>query len=87
MSDWTMPDWMEPYIDQMIHASDQEELERLYNDKTSVEVNAPLALISCAVAAQVGLLYRLHTHGLLPIGFARTRPIGDNDVDTPASRG
>jgi hypothetical protein len=46
-------------------SNDGAEVERLVSGKTSVEVNAPMALIECGVQAQVRLLIRLYDKGFL----------------------
>lgn len=64
---WVMPDWMKPY-EKLIYNTGGNKVEELVNDdgtNSNVFVNAPRALICCAVKSQVDLLTALHAHGLL----------------------
>ena len=58
---WKMPDWMEQY--RVMLAGDR--TEALYNGRTSVQINAPLALMELALQAEVDLMIHLHEKGLL----------------------
>lgn len=65
---WTMPDWMRPYIgcfNNLGTYPSPEEVEKLYNGKTLIMINAPLALIECCVHSQVEMLTALHKAGML----------------------
>lgn len=64
---WTMPPWMEPYRE-FINNTGGNSVETLVNDSSIVQVNAPLAMLSHGVQAQVGLLYRLREEGWLREG-------------------
>lgn len=60
-----MPGWMEPYRE-LIHNTGGNSVEKLMNDHaTTVQVNAPLALICVAVQSQVSLLCTLAKEGRL----------------------
>ncbi len=63
---WEMPEWMEPYRE-LIGGTGGNTIEKLMNDhETTAQVNLYLAAICISVKDQVGLLYRLHSKGLLP---------------------
>lgn len=61
---WRMPEWMHQAKHLITwQGSEQrwvEYVEEMYNDKTSVIVNAPRALIACSLKAEVDLLIRIH---------------------------
>lgn len=61
---WTMPKWMEPHRETIVNTGGNS-IEDLMNDRSNVVVNAPLALISCAVQSQVALLTKLHNQNLI----------------------
>lgn len=62
---WTMPKWMIP-LAPLINNTGGNEIEDLVNDHTTtVEVNAPRAIICVAVKSQILLLQSLMKHGLL----------------------
>ena len=63
---WEMPEWMEPYRE-LIGDTGGNPIEELMNDhETVAQVNLYRAAICISVKDQVGLLYRLHSKGLLP---------------------
>jgi hypothetical protein len=75
---WTMPKWMQPFAE-FINNTGGNEIDDLVNDhETTVEVNAPRAIICVAVKAQVILLQSLMKHGLLRTKFKR---LGENAPD------
>ncbi len=62
---WQMPDWMEKYRSSFTNTGGNS-IEDLMNDhQTTVQVNAPRAVICCCVIAQVDLLGNLKQRSLL----------------------
>lgn len=61
---WQMPEWMRPFADH-IAGTGGNDIEKLAVGRTKAMVNLPLALIEAEVQAQIGLLIRLHSRGLL----------------------
>jgi hypothetical protein len=62
---WIMPKWMKKYRE-LIGDTGGNDIEELMNDHhTTVDINAPRALICVAVYDQVGLLTRLYNRGML----------------------
>jgi hypothetical protein len=67
--DWVMPEWMEPYRDQI--AGDggngvEDLMNRLrHNGENLAFSNIIVYVMACEVEAQVGILTRLHNAGLL----------------------
>ena len=61
---WKMPKWMKKY-EKFIRNAGGNSIEELVNDRTTVQINLPLAMISVAVSSQVILLTVLHDKGLL----------------------
>lgn len=61
--EFTIPQWMEPYIDVL---GGRSEVERLMNDKRAdTFTNAPLALVQMGMEERIALLHRLHERGQL----------------------
>ena len=65
---WEMPEWMKPYCETVLMGNDQKEVERLVNNSTAVQINAPLALHACNIKGRVSALESLKEQGLLKIG-------------------
>jgi hypothetical protein len=61
---WKMPPWIEPYREAIVNTGGNS-IEDLMDDRSNVVINAPFALISCAVQSQVSLLTKLHTQGII----------------------
>ncbi len=67
---WAMPKWMEEYRE-LINNTGGNSIEELVNNhETTIEENAPLALICVAVKCQVGLLQALYKNNLLKKGYS-----------------
>ena len=58
MSDWKMPEWMEPYRD-LFNNTGGNSVEELQNSKATIVENAPMAMIAAGMKMQV------HNNGLL----------------------
>ncbi len=62
---WKMPEWMEPYRYIISSISGGHEVEEIVNGRTSVDENAPLALLECGAQMVVSVLRHLHDRGML----------------------
>ena len=62
---WVMPKWMKP-LERFINNTGGNEIEELVNDhETTVQVNAPRAMVCVAVKAQVLLLQTLASKNMI----------------------
>lgn len=62
---WEMPQWMKPFA-RFINNTGGNDIEDLFNDSdTTVQINAPRAIICVAVKSQVYLLQTLQENNLL----------------------
>jgi hypothetical protein len=62
----TIPAWMQPFAEHFFDTGGND-VENLINDRTMVQINAPLALLAHGAYAQYRLLERLAASGLLKI--------------------
>lgn len=67
---WVMPDWMKPYCGFFNntgtgYSPKPADIERLYNGRETIQINAPLAMLEACVYSQATLLERLHKEGKL----------------------
>lgn len=62
---WTMPKWMRPYTNVIVQGETAEYVEKMVNDKTAIQINAPKALMAVEIGGRVQMLTRLHKEGLL----------------------
>jgi len=65
MENWTMPDWMRPYLNVIVKGESKDYVEEMVNDKTAIQINAPRALMAVEIGGRVQMLTRLHNKGLL----------------------
>lgn len=61
---WLMPKWMEPYRSFVLNTGGNP-IEELMNDRVDARVNLPRAVLCACTAAEIGMLARLHSAGLL----------------------
>lgn len=61
---WKMPKWMEEYLD-VLGGYKKGDIEFWMNDKSSVQINAPRALIAVEIKGKVGLLVKMRLEGML----------------------
>ncbi|MDD5060741.1 MAG: PRTRC system protein C [Candidatus Marinimicrobia bacterium] len=61
---WTMPDWMEKYRPYFRNTGGNS-IEDLMNDTSTIQENAPRAVIACCVNSQVLFLAALKLHHCL----------------------
>lgn len=67
--EWIPEHWMLPFLDLLSCGRDR--VRELMNDKTLVQINAPLALMAVSTKAEIGLLTRLRKGGMLTLPVAR----------------
>lgn len=66
--DWVMPEWMEPYRDQIVGDGGngvEDLMNRLRNEKNLAFSNIIVFAMACEIESQVHMLTRLHNAGLL----------------------
>lgn len=65
---WVMPDWLRPYEEFFVDTGGLAIEDVMNRDarEANVVINAPVALICCAVRAQVELLNGMRKAGVLP---------------------
>lgn len=61
---WAMPEWMEKYCKNIL-TYDKETVELLMNNNSTVQINAPLALIAVGLKSEVSVLVKMREKGLL----------------------
>ncbi len=61
---WKMPDWMEKYRS-YFRDTGGNSIEELMNDTSTIEINAPLAILACSAHAQVMFLAALKLNHFL----------------------
>lgn len=61
---WTMPEWMEPYRNFVLNTGGNP-IEELMNDQVDARINLPRAVLCACTAAEIGMLARLQSAGLL----------------------
>lgn len=59
-----MPGWMEPYRE-LIGNTGGNSIEDLMNDQSTIQINAPRAILACCVKSQVGMLHTLRERAML----------------------
>jgi len=65
MENWTMPDWMKPYVAIIADGETINYVEEMMNDHSPIQINAPRALIATEVGGRVQMISRLYHKGLL----------------------
>lgn len=64
MTQWTMPEWMEPYR-KFITNTGGNQIELMINGNADPQINLPLSTLQACVKSQVALLEGLHQADML----------------------
>jgi hypothetical protein len=64
-SGWKMPEWMEPYREQIEAGLGGNSAEECMNDDSTFDTNLLMSVFACQCSAKVGMLMSLYDGGRL----------------------